>query len=119
MSNPRKTGYLKIVPMKKFYTAFFVSIKFSQTYSQHIQLGVFGAQLGIDTDGHSNFTKLGMLGSRNIGARLYSVTRGKDVTHNNTASYYIPQFQINRNISFVQRMGVPVYSPINNYRNYC
>src|ERR1700730_3626549 len=99
--------------MKKIYLSSFLFVFCLASYSQIINTGGFHAGFGIDADTRSGYTKYGPVPAANAGDDWFAGDNGRGVLDTTNAGYYKSLLQNNNNISFTQRMSVPVYTKVN------
>src|SRR6516165_9595738 len=100
--------------MKNLYTRVFLLVLsvFPLPIFAQLNNGGINAYFGIDGDTKNNYVKYGPLTGLIPSDDWFSST-GKSVIDTTNAAFYLSQLQGGANITFSNRMSVPLYSKIN------
>jgi hypothetical protein len=100
--------------MKLTSTLLAVAASFlSQTGYAQLTNGGLYANFGVDADTRSNYMKYGLVTGAVASDDWFSPLSSNSVIDTSNAAYYLSQLQAGTNISFTQRMSVPLFSKIN------
>ncbi|HXB92094.1 MAG TPA: hypothetical protein VNU72_07390, partial [Puia sp.] len=89
-----------------------VTLLSQATYAQLNNGGLY-ANFGVDADTRSNYMKYGLLTGAVAGDDWFSPLSGKSIIDTTNAAYYLSLLSAGTNVSFSQRMSVPLYTKLN------
>lgn len=89
-----------------------VSLSPLTSFSQLNNGGLY-ANFGVDADTHNNYMKYGLVTGTVASDDWFSPFSGSSVIDTTNAAYFLSLLQAGSNISFNQRMSVPLYTKLN------